>query len=199
MTSPTFPPDRTHPPTPACQVSHLLRREIQAPIAAALIRGFAQTLGMGRALEIAAAAVRADALVAGREMAARPGGGSLSELERLVREVWSADDAMTVRILERTERTLSFDVTRCGYAELYERLGGHAGPRVLPVLQPRRALRPRVQPAPCARAHPDPHAGRRGLRFPVRPGVKVPARLPRNAPCGPGGVGRGIKITAHCH
>ena len=123
MTSPTFPPDRTHPPTPACQVSHLLRREIQAPIAAALIRGFAQTLGMGRALEIAAAAVRGDALVAGREMAVRPGGGSLSELERLVREVWSADDAMTVRILERTERTLSFDVTRCGYAELYERLG----------------------------------------------------------------------------
>jgi hypothetical protein len=78
---------------------------------------------MGRALEIAGAAVRADALAAGREMAARRGGGSLPELERLVREVWSADDAMTVRFLERTERTLSFDVTRCGYADLYGRLG----------------------------------------------------------------------------
>jgi hypothetical protein len=30
---------------------------------------------------------------------------------------------MTVRFLERTERTLSFDVTRCGYADLYGRLG----------------------------------------------------------------------------
>ena len=52
------PYDRTLTPMSACQVSHLLRREIQAPIAAALIRGFAETLGMGRALEIAAAAVR---------------------------------------------------------------------------------------------------------------------------------------------
>jgi hypothetical protein len=108
---------------PACQVSHLLRREIQAPIAAALIRGFAEALGKDRALEIAAAAVRADAATAGQETAARLGGGSLAGLERLVREVWSADDAMTVGFLETTERVLRFDVTRCGYAEIYERLG----------------------------------------------------------------------------
>ncbi len=120
MTSLTGNPDRTTAP---CEVSHLLRREIQAPIAAALIREFARTIGEDRALEIAAAAVSADAEAAGREAAARLGGGSLAGLGRLVREVWSARDAMTVRFLESTECSLSFDVTRCAYADLYERLG----------------------------------------------------------------------------
>jgi hypothetical protein len=106
-----------------CAVSHLLRREIQAPIAAALIRGFAGVLGRDRALEIAEAAVRADAAAFGRQAAERLGGGTLAGLERLVREVWAADDAMTIRFLEVTDHTLHFDVTRCRYAELYERLG----------------------------------------------------------------------------
>jgi hypothetical protein len=101
----------------------LLRREIQAPIAAALIREFGRAIGEERALEIATAAVSADAEAAGRAAAAHLGGGSLAGLERLVREVWSAGDAMTVRFQESTERRLSFDVIRCAYAHLYERLG----------------------------------------------------------------------------
>ena len=120
MASPT---EIHHGPKAPCEVSHLLRREIQAPIAAALIRGYAEALGKDRALEIAAAAVSADAMAAGRAAAAGPGGGSLIQLERLVREVWSAGDAMSVRFLQSTDRALYFDVTRCGYAELYERLG----------------------------------------------------------------------------
>jgi len=120
MTSLTGNPDGTTAP---CEVSHLLRREIQAPIAAALIRGFARALGRDRAVEIATAAVSVDAEAAGREAAARLGGGSLAGLARLVCEVWSAGDAMTVSFLESTERRLSFDVTRCAYVDLYERLG----------------------------------------------------------------------------
>ena len=58
-----------------------------------------------------------------QEAAERMGGGTLAALERLVRELWGAEEAMTVRFLEVTARTLHFDVTRCRYAELYERLG----------------------------------------------------------------------------
>jgi len=104
-------------------ISHLLRREIQAPIAAGLIRAYAAALGRERALEIAGEAVRADAAAAGREAAERMGGGTLAGLERLVREVWGAEEAMAVRFLEITAKTLCFEVTRCRYAELYERLG----------------------------------------------------------------------------
>ena len=45
----------------ALVINHLQRREIQAPIAACLIHGFAEALGQAKALEIATAAIREDA------------------------------------------------------------------------------------------------------------------------------------------
>ena len=103
------------------EISHLKRREIQAPMAACLIRGFAKVMGQDKAVEAATAAVEADAMMAGREMAERYGGNTMKELGRVVREVWVEDDAMTLHVLEETEQTFSFDVTRCRYAELYEK------------------------------------------------------------------------------
>ena len=104
-------------------LNHLLRREIQAPIAACLIREFAKTLGYDKAVEIGAAAIRADAAAAGKSMAGKCQGPVLPCLGQIVRQVWAEDDALTVRMLEETDQKLSFDVTRCQYAELYDRLG----------------------------------------------------------------------------
>jgi hypothetical protein len=104
-------------------ISQHLRREIQAPIAACLIREFAGVLGLHRALEVATAAIQANATLAGRAMAQRYGGYSLGDLARVVKEVWTEDEALTLHIREETEARLSFDVTRCRYVELYERLG----------------------------------------------------------------------------
>ena len=103
--------------------SQLFRLEIQAPIAACLIREFAGVLGLHQALEVATAAIQANAALAGRAMAQRYGGYSLGDLARVVKEVWTEDDALTLHILEETEARLSFDVSRCRYVELYERLG----------------------------------------------------------------------------
>ena len=108
--------------SPSNEISHLKRREIQAPIAACLIRGFANEMGFDKAIEVATAAVQADAIEAGKEMAERFGGNSMAELGRIVKEVWAEDDAMIIDILEETPNRLSFNVTRCGYAELYEKL-----------------------------------------------------------------------------
>jgi hypothetical protein len=104
------------------EISHLQRREIQAPVAACLIRAFASQIGLDRAIEVATAAIRADAMEAGKAMAGQFDGNSMEELARVVREVWAEDDAMVIDNLEETEHSLNFDVTRCGYAELYERL-----------------------------------------------------------------------------
>ena len=103
------------------EISHLMRREIQAPIAACLIRGFARVMGQDKALEAATTAVQADAMIAGKIMAEKYGGNTMKELGRVIREIWAEDDAMTIHVLEETEQTLSFDVTRCRYAELYEK------------------------------------------------------------------------------
>ena len=104
-------------------ISHLLRREIQAPIAACLIRGFAQAFGRDRAMEAAIAAIRADALETGRVTAVKYGSNSMRDLGRVVREIWAEDNAIVIRMLEESEKELSFDVIRCGYVELYEAMG----------------------------------------------------------------------------
>jgi hypothetical protein len=104
-------------------ISHIMRREIQAPIAACLIRGFAQVFGRDRAMEAAIAAIRADAFETGRVMALKYGSNSMRDLGRVVREIWAADNAIVIRILEESEKKLSFDVIRCGYVEIFDAMG----------------------------------------------------------------------------
>jgi predicted hydrocarbon binding protein len=105
------------------KISHFRRREVQAPVAACLIREFAAAMGRDKAVEAAATAIRKDARNAGRMMAEKLGGQGLAELSRVVREVWAEDDAISIRMLKETDRDLGFDVTRCRYAEMYEALG----------------------------------------------------------------------------
>lgn len=104
-------------------VSHLTCRQIQAPLVSALIQGFSEELGEERALGIARKVIRADAIRSGRALADRYSDGSLRTLLRVVQEVWAADGTMDVENVRLSGDTLEFDVTRCGYAELYERLG----------------------------------------------------------------------------
>lgn len=104
-------------------ITNFMLREIQAPIAARLIHAFAGVVGRDKALETAAEAIREDAAAAGQKMAEKFGGNSMKELGRVLRELWAEDDALEFRIIEEDERTLNFDVTRCRYAELFERLG----------------------------------------------------------------------------
>lgn len=105
------------------EVSHVRRREIQAPLVAALIEGYAEELGRERAVEIAMRVIRADAEASARKLVDEYGDNSIATLARVVREVWCRDDAMVIDVLEETDQRLSFNVTRCGYAEAYERLG----------------------------------------------------------------------------
>ena len=55
-------------------------------------------------------------------MAEKYDGNTIKELVRLIKNEWSGDNALEFTILEETDQRLSFDVTRCRYAELYERL-----------------------------------------------------------------------------
>jgi hypothetical protein len=105
------------------EISHLQIRAIQAPIAACLIKEFAKVVGIKKALEVATVAIQSDASTAGKQMAEKLGSNTLRDLARLVREVWSKDDAMTVDFLVESERNLHFNVMLCEYAELYRKLG----------------------------------------------------------------------------
>ena len=105
------------------EISTLKRREIQSPLFASLIRGFINKVGYIKALEVTSAAIEQDAILGGKMMAEKFGGNSMREMVQILKEVWAGEDALEYSILEQTNQRLSFDVTRCRYAELYERLG----------------------------------------------------------------------------
>lgn len=110
-------------------ISILEQRRIEARFAGQLLRTLAAELGEERARALLRQAVAGMAHAAGREMAARtPGleeGGGRPDLEdyAAILPLWEKDDAIAIQWLERTPEKLSFNVTRCRYAESYRELG----------------------------------------------------------------------------
>lgn len=104
-------------------LSLIERRKIEAGVAAPLMEGFIRELGEERALAVARNVYSGLARAAGEAAAKRFGQGGLSGLARAAREMWAAGGALEIEFLEESGARLSFNVTRCRYAELYEELG----------------------------------------------------------------------------
>jgi len=104
-------------------ISTLRRREIQSPLFAGLMRVLIQEVGDEKALEVASRAIKQDAILSGKKVAEQFKGNGMKEMVRILKELWAEEDALEYTILEQSDKRLSFDVTRCRYAESYERLG----------------------------------------------------------------------------
>jgi hypothetical protein len=105
------------------KISHLKRREVQAPIVSSLIKAFADKIGYDKAVDIAKEVIREDAILSGKTLAEEYSGNSIAELSKIVKEVWAKDDGLEIKMIKETEKELFFDVSYCGYAEIYEKLG----------------------------------------------------------------------------
>jgi hypothetical protein len=105
------------------KVTNLDLREIQSPLIACLLRGFIKEIGYERTMEVASAAIQSDASTVGTTLAEKYGNNSIESLLRIVREVWADAGALEFSVLEKTEKNLDFNVTRCLYVEMYEKLG----------------------------------------------------------------------------
>jgi hypothetical protein len=105
------------------RISTLKRRELHAPLVAELIRGFSAVVGYEKAIQIAGIVIEQDAIRSGKLMAEKYGGNGMQELMRVLTEGWAEDGALEYTVLEQTDRVLNFNVTRCCYAESYEKLG----------------------------------------------------------------------------
>jgi len=105
------------------EISHLLCREIQAPLVSALIQGFAREIGDRKAFSIAKNIICEDAVLSGKALAEKYSGNSLKELFKIIEEIWAKDGTLEIKNISLNENTLRFDITYCGYAEMYERLG----------------------------------------------------------------------------
>ena len=111
------------------EISILEQRRIEAKFAGQLLRTLAQELGEERARALLRQAITAMAHAAGREFAARtPGNEDGSHPPDLgdyaaILPLWQQDDGLTIEWVERTSEKLSFNVTRCRYAESYREMG----------------------------------------------------------------------------
>lgn len=100
----------------------LQQREIEARIVGPILRAFAEEVGRDRALEIVGGVIRDLARESGAELARTLGEASLSAFARSL-DRWREGGALEIQVIEQSPDRLSFDVTRCRYAEMYRSLG----------------------------------------------------------------------------
>jgi predicted ArsR family transcriptional regulator len=103
-------------------VDILTRREIEAGVIGPLFEAFAAEVGREQALEILRGVIQQIARQQGAELAQQTGGNSLAQFTTAL-DAWKQGDAMQMELLGQNEDRLSFNVTRCRYAEMYHRLG----------------------------------------------------------------------------
>ena len=103
-------------------LSLIRRREIEAEIVGPLLRGFIDRFGRDETLEVAREVIAGLARSAGATLAARLGDASLETFAQAL-DLWKADGALEIEILEQSAERLDFNVTRCRYAETYRALG----------------------------------------------------------------------------
>lgn len=103
-------------------VGVLTRREIEARILAPVIEALGRRFGRDEVVAVARDVVTSIAREQGRALAEARGDTSLTGFAATL-EPWTRDGALEMRIVEQTDEALSFDVTRCRYAEMYGALG----------------------------------------------------------------------------
>ena len=110
------------PPDQLNRVGVLTRREIEARILGPLLETLGEEFGRERVLEVVRQTIIQIARAQGAELAETMEGRSLAHLAASL-EAWKRDGALEIEVLEQTGEKLSFNVTRCRYAEMYRALG----------------------------------------------------------------------------
>jgi predicted ArsR family transcriptional regulator len=103
-------------------VGILTRREIEARILAPVIDALGQEFDRDRVVAIVRDVIVSLARAQGQAMAEIRQDASLPAFADTL-EPWTRDGALEMTVTERTDTRLSFDVTRCRYAEMYRALG----------------------------------------------------------------------------
>jgi predicted ArsR family transcriptional regulator len=99
----------------------LERRKIEGNVLIPMVQAFQRAIGKERANEIAHEVILGFARAAGANWAGQFG-NDLNGLEEIV-GVWAGGGSLEFAERKRSGDTLSFNVTRCDYAEFYKSLG----------------------------------------------------------------------------
>ena len=100
----------------------LKRRAIEARIVAPLLEALGKEFGEARVREVARDVIAGIARDQGKALAKAAGDNSVEAFAASL-DRWTADDALTMEMVDTTPGHLAFNVTRCRYAEMYRELG----------------------------------------------------------------------------
>jgi L-2-amino-thiazoline-4-carboxylic acid hydrolase len=102
----------------------LTKRRLQAQVIGPIYAEMAAEIGEAKASEILGNAIRKAAIAEGRDFAKQEAGGQTSMASFIkLYELWTADQALEIRVLKADDVAFDFDVTRCRYAETYREMG----------------------------------------------------------------------------
>ena len=100
----------------------LTRREVEARILIPLIDALGDKFGRKEVVEVISETIIRIAKGQGKTLASTMGGKSVSHfIDSLA--FWTKNNALEIQIKKQDDTELSFDVTRCRYAEMYKALG----------------------------------------------------------------------------
>jgi predicted ArsR family transcriptional regulator len=108
------------------KIGVLTRREVEARILAPIIDALSHKFEQDKVLDVVRETIAEIATDQGAELADHMGGNSLQHFADSL-QYWTQDNALEIEVIEKTEKALLFNVTRCRYADLYKKLGvsGH--------------------------------------------------------------------------
>ena len=104
------------------KIGVLTRREVEARILAPMLDAMGKTFGREKVLAVMRDTIVNIAKKQGAELAGFMGGVTFQHFAESLR-FWTMDNALKIDVIEQTGDVFSFNVTRCRYAELYEKLG----------------------------------------------------------------------------
>jgi hypothetical protein len=101
----------------------LEKRRIEAGILKHVYDTLKASHGQRVAEETIANAVRASSIEQGREMASEVAGRTSMQTFIARQRLWTMGGALETRVVEATDTSYRYDVTRCRYAEMYKDMG----------------------------------------------------------------------------
>ncbi|MBB4018136.1 hypothetical protein GGR16_003170 [Chelatococcus caeni] len=99
------------------------RRRIEAEILKHVYETLKESHGVAMAQKAVADAVRRSSIEQGARFAAMQNGETSIEGFAALQPLWTMENALEIDVIEKTETTFAFNVTRCRYAEMYRQMG----------------------------------------------------------------------------
>lgn len=115
-------PETPLPPPDLPRLTLLRQREIEAGVVGPLVRAFAAEFGGEKTLDLVRRVIADLARESGAGLARALGEATLSAFSASL-DRWKEGGALEIDLIEQTPERLSFNVTRCRYAEMYRALG----------------------------------------------------------------------------